>query len=146
MRCILVRRTGENEGTIEAVGEAYPSFDQAADAAGEDLVAHGLDRERARGYVLSLKGRPVGTMQLDPTTGLVYRVLEAHFTPDRRAIVPGLRVLDYDRREGAVRADQFMTDELISPGGKLFDGWYYVLPDGQAGYGRQFNGERLKAL
>jgi hypothetical protein len=77
---------------------------------------------------------------------MYYRVLKADFTSDRKPIVPNLEVLDYDRRSGIVEPGQFMDDGTMSPGGEYFDGWYEVLPDGKAGRGKRFNGERMQSL
>lgn len=143
---ILVRRTGDDVSTITAIGKTYTSAERAAGAAGEDLMEHGRTPGQAGDFALDLASRPVGSVMLNPATNFNYRVLEADFTSNRRPIVPGLRVLDYDRREGTVTAPQFMDDGMMTPGGEYFEGWYDVLPDGRAGRGKSFNGERMRAL
>lgn len=143
---ILIRRADSDNATITAVGAVYPSPVRAASAAGDDLIVHGSPKSDAVEYATLLAAHSVGAIQSDPETGPAYRILAADFTSDGRPILPGLRVLDYDRREGRVKPAQFMQDGLLRPGGEHFDHWYFVVPDGKAGRGRAFNGERLKTL
>ena len=70
-------------------------------------------------------------------------------TPEYRtsngvAIRAGLRVLDYDRKEGSVGHAQFTRGGSCDPGGEYFNGWFEVVRDD--GSTRLFNGERLRAL
>ncbi|WP_424863042.1 hypothetical protein [Streptomyces sp. MMS24-I29] len=50
-------------------------------------------------------------------------------TVDGAEIVPGMRVLDYDRKWGIVDPTQFTRGGDFDPGGKHFDGWYDIVRD-----------------
>jgi hypothetical protein len=65
------------------------------------------------------------------------------YTDNGVEITPGLRVMTNDWRWGTVEASQFTDGGLTYPGGEYFDGWFYVIYDGQDGRGSRFNGERM---
>ncbi|MBD3004602.1 hypothetical protein [Streptomyces sp. 5-10] len=144
---ILIKRDGRDNSTIEAVGETYASIVDAADAAGDDLIAtHGLPWQRASKYSTALLAEGVGAIASTPDSSLNYRILEADFTSDRKPILPGLRVLNNDWDEGTVDPAQFMDGESGYPGGEHFDNWYYVRLDGEDRPRKRFNGERMRSI
>jgi hypothetical protein len=75
-----------------------------------------------------------------------FRIIPAHRTSDGTPITPGLRVKNNDMDTGTIEPEQFMDTGLMSPGGKYFEGWYYVTRDRDGYSGKQFDGDRLKAL
>lgn len=140
-RFILVRRLPTGE--IKAHATAFVDVPRAAAAAAHVLKDNaGVGSATARLFAAALDRRPVGTVWGHPS-GYDFRILIADYTTDGAAIIPGLRVLDYDRQWGAVEASQFMAEELGTPGGQYFDNWYYVQRDGEASAYKKFNGERL---
>lgn len=139
---LLIRRSPL--GKITAYGNTtYADVEHAALAAKGALVSSGVaGTGNARLFADALGRRPIGTVW-GHLSGYGFRILPAHFTTDRAAITPGLRVLDYDRRWGIVEPSQFMDDGMMAPGGQYFDGWYYVQRDGDERAYKKFNGERL---
>jgi hypothetical protein len=154
---IVVSREGEDKATIQCLRGKFngnlKSLDgtfreiiEATEAIEHDLERRGMRVLDAIREAYRVAGCQVGAFHHYPDVNMYYRVLEADLTSDGKPIMPGLRVLDYDHREGAVEPGQFMDDGMMCPGGEHFDGWYYVVSDGETGRGKPFNGERMKAL
>jgi hypothetical protein len=96
----------------------------------------------ARLFADALASRPIGTVW-GHDSGYDFRVLEADFTVDNHVIRPGARLYNYyDAKWGTVLPDQFMAEDLLSPGGQYFDGWYNFARE-EDGHVQKFNGERL---
>lgn len=136
----------ETGGQAGSSGRAHGSVREAADAIEEHMVKRGVEPQEAARFTYRLSGCRVGAICPAPSGEVSYRILEADFTSDRKAIVPGLRVTDHDRQPGTVTADQFMQDIYGYPGGEYFDNWYYVTRDGEDRAYRRFNGERMESL
>jgi hypothetical protein len=156
-RYIAVSRQGEEAATIKylsgvfhgdvsSFGEVFKEIIGATEAIERDMETRGMQGMEAARLAYFMAGCRVGAVHHVPEVDTYYRILVADFTSNGRAITPGLRVLDYDRREGTVEVGQFLDDGTMSPGGEYFDGWYEVVPDGETKRGKRFNGERMKAL
>lgn len=65
-----------------------------------------------------------------------------YYTDNGVEITPGLRVMTNDWKWGTVEPKQFTNGGMTYPGGELFDGWFFVIYDGDE-RGSRFNGERL---
>lgn len=141
---LLIRRIPT--GKIASSGP-FTSRGHAAVAAARTLTGAGVaSAAKARAFAEALGLLDVGQVHSYEQEGgksYDFRVLVADFTVNGVAITPGLRVLDYDRKWGAVEAPQFMDDGMMTPGGEYFDGWYRVHRDGEARAYKKFNGERL---
>lgn len=154
-RFIVVYAHGTDDTTIGHLGLVFTSQDAAATTVGGYLrEKHEVPASEADAVVDMLRRAELNKdeVDLDPTgsivfhhrTGLNFRILEAHFTSDGKAITPGLLVEDYDREMGTVVKRQFMTGYSTDPGGLYFNGWYAVEKD--SGVVRDFNGERLRSI
>lgn len=154
-RFIVVSRNRGDEASITALrgrfngdlGSLDVVFDEiigATEAIEHDLKKRGMRPMEAARFAYGVAGCRIGVVHHVPEVDMYYRILKADFTSNRVPITPGLRVLDYDQRNGAVVAPQFMATSSLAPGGEYFDGWYHVEAD--KGSTRLFNGSRLKAL
>jgi len=150
---IVVYAHGTDDTTIDHLGQVFTSQNAAAEAVGTYLrEKHEVPESEAQLVVGMLRTMElnkdevdeIGSIVSDPHTGLKFRILDAHYTSDGRAITPGMRVLDYDREEGTVVKRRFMTGYSNDPGGLYFNGWYAVEKD--SGAVRDFNGERLRSI
>lgn len=132
-------------GQIGGTAEARDSIRDAADHIETHMTeVCGVEPQAAASLTYNLSGCRAGALAISPDGITKYRILEAHFTSDHRPIVPGLRVLDHDRETGIVDPAQFMDPGSLYPGGVYFDGWYYVLRDGEDRLYRRFDGDRMR--
>jgi hypothetical protein len=156
-RYVVISQQGDDATTIKSLGKKFDGdlrtfgnvFGEvigATEAIEHDLWKRGMQAMEATRLAYFMAGCRVGAIHHVPEADMRYRILKADFTSDRKPIVPNLEVLDYDRRTGIVEPGQFMDDGMMRPGGEYFDGWYEVIPDGKAGRGKRFNGERMRSL
>jgi hypothetical protein len=143
---LLIRQlpgTGEKPGTVTAHSMAFATPARAARVAAQ--VLHDCARV-PKSTALKLTAhlaRAIGITWTDVYSGYRFRILQAHYTDDGVPITPGLKVRTKDNWWGIVYPDQFLADGLDLPGGKFFDGFYYVHPEGDVTGGKKYNGERL---
>lgn len=135
---------GRFNGDLKSLDRVFDEVIGATEAIEHDLVERGMKPLEASRFAYGVAGCRIGVIHHVPEVDMYYRILKADFTSNRVPITPGLRVLDYDQRKGAVVAAQFMADSPMAPGGAYFDGWYHVEADKYDT--KLFNGQRLKAL
>lgn len=141
-RYLTIYRTPE--GKIKAHPTPLPSHGHAALATGRVLTVNAVcGSANARLFAGAMARRDIATVW-GHESGYDFRILFADFTADGALIMPGMRVFNYyDREWGTIEPGQFMREDQLGPGGKLFDGWYDFIRDGDTRSFKKLNGERL---